>query len=87
MQTSFTLAQLAGLLGEEAQAELDALAAKQSELPLEGDRETPEDGDSSASTEDETGLPEDIAALPESAVGQDEGAPVDAEAADAGDDA
>jgi segregation and condensation protein B len=34
-----TLAQLAGLLGEEAQAELDALAAQQESLPLEEDAE------------------------------------------------
>jgi len=86
-----TLAQLAGLLGEEAQAELDAFAAKQSELPLEGDKEGAEDGDSPASTEDETGLPEDIEAFPESAVGQDESfpvevGPVDAETTDAAGD-
>ncbi|HVG26921.1 MAG TPA: SMC-Scp complex subunit ScpB [Acidobacteriaceae bacterium] len=51
-----TLAQLAGLLGEEAQAELDALAARQESLPL--DEETADAADPDALNAETLGDPE-----------------------------
>lgn len=59
-----TLQQLAGLLGEEAQAELDAAASQQAELPID----SPED----EAGQDQEGLEASPDALPEAAVGQDE---------------
>jgi segregation and condensation protein B len=51
-----TLAQLVSLLGEEAQAELDALAAQQESLPLEDEPSDPETLNAEALGEPATGI-------------------------------
>ncbi|ADV81599.1 SMC-Scp complex subunit ScpB [Terriglobus saanensis] len=64
-----TLAQLAGLLGEEAQAEMDAERARQSDLPLDGDQMddsepqiTESEEDSEAELEEDAGVGDQHAA-------------------------